>query len=126
MIELLACAIVTAIVLVAEHIALWRHPWRLKPPVTYGLGVGTLAVGFTVWAAWVDLLVVAVAFWALAIIAGAPVVVAYWIRNVLAQLDEAAVLSGRLQRLSTPYTQAQIDEGGGHGRDRSRQPHRGL
>lgn len=104
--ELAVCALATMAALIALHIGLWDRPWRASPPFTYVIGVGTLGLGWTAWAIWTNQLMIAVAWWAFAAIAGTPIAIAYWVRHVLAQRDQAAFDAGRL---SAPLTQAIID-----------------
>ncbi len=109
MFELAICTVGAAISLIAEHIGLWRLPWRLSRPASYVVGTATIACWWSVWCLRIDQPLFAVAFWVLLIGAGSPVVLAYWLRGVLAKHDEAAYTAGKHSRV--PLTQEKSDRG---------------
>lgn len=116
MIELLICTLGCAISLATEHLALWDHPWRLRPPITYMIGMLTIIVWFTVFCLLIDPLYV---FFGVALLllsggAGLVVILGYWLRRVLTVKDQAAFTAGQLSRsVPSPITQDWID---GHDR----------
>ena len=100
MIELLICTLGCAISLATEHLALWDHPWRLRPPITYMIGMLTIIAWFTVFCLLIDPLYV---FFGVALLllsggAGLVVILGYWLRRVLTVKDQAAFTAGQLSR----------------------------
>lgn len=83
----LGYGVATGIVLALVHVLLWRQPWRLSRPAAYG--VGTLAIGAGIFAA--SLATDGLASFALAsgvaLPCGAVVVVCYYVRGALRQLE---------------------------------------
>ena len=88
--------------LVAEHVALWHEPWRLRRPAAYTLGIATLGTVFAWWchrhqhrhaqealAAW----------GVIATLGGAATWVAYWLRGRLEDLDARALRAGQVAGL---------------------------
>lgn len=115
MTELIICTIGCAVTLIAEHIGLWRHPWRLSPPITYIIGVLTLCFWFAIWAAWIGVLGAAVAFFFLAGGSGSCVILAYWLRSRLDILKQQSRKAGQASVPFSPYLrQEEIDHGGRH------------
>lgn len=114
MTELLIASGITALLLLAEHIALWRRPWRLSRPQAYALGTATIATGYTGWAWAFGVPGAALALWMMIIVCGSVVWGAYYIRKALAGMTETARLSGRAGRPRTPSPLDQniIDHGG--------------
>lgn len=109
MLELAICTAGAAISLIAEHIGLWRLPWRLSRPASYVVGTATIASWWSVWCVWAGFVLFAVAFWAMLIGSGVWIVLAYWLRSVLAKQDDAAFTAGSFSR--QPLTQEKIDRG---------------
>lgn len=119
MTEFLFCTLGAAATLIAQHIALWNHPWRLNPPIPYALGTLTLAFWFSVfcWLIGPQYLLFGVAFLLMAGIAGGAVIIAYWIRGRLDILKGRSRAAGRAEAVTNPYTQDIIDRGGNRGPD---------
>ena len=109
--ELLIMALLTALLLLVEHIALWVHPWRLSRPQAYALGTGTITAGYTGWAFWIGVPGAAVGLWVFVVICGMTITIAYYVRRVLADLDRRAFDAGQA---SAPLQQSDIDRGAGH------------
>ena len=107
MTELGICTATCGITLIAEHIGLWRMPWRLNRPASYVVGTATIAAWWSVWCLWIGAALFAVALWVLLIGSGVWIVIAYWLRGVLAKKDDAAFNAGSLSR--TPITQETAD-----------------
>ncbi len=100
--ELLIASGTTALLLLVQHIALWRKPWRMSRPQAYALGTGTIALGYTGWAWSFGIPGAALALWVMIVVCGAVVWGAYYVRAALAGLTETARLSGRAGRPRTP------------------------
>lgn len=92
--------IVASLGLIAEHVALWRQPWRLDAPWNYIIGVLTILCGCGVWAmavrgpiqpdeAWI-------AFALIAAGSGAWVALAYYVRDRQARARNAAIRRGEV------------------------------
>lgn len=121
--ELGLCIVGCSLTLLAEHIGLWNTPWRLSPPASYAIGVGTLAGWYALWCVLMgDYLIFAVAFLFLAAGSGAWIVLAYWLRERLDILKQRSRNAGRAESNPpaiapfAPYlTQDPIDRGGAHG-----------
>src|SRR6185369_5240235 len=77
--------IVASLGLIAEHIALWRQPWRLDAPWNYIIGVLTILAGCGVWASAVQGHIAPdealIAFAIIAVGSGAWIALAYYIRD---------------------------------------------
>ena len=110
--------VLTASLLLAEHIGLWEQPWKIDAPWNYMLGVLTLTVG---WIAWgltargpispID----AVANIAAVTSAGVIILICYWARGRWDKRQKQSAIVSKARSL----TQAIIDEGTGHA---ARQP----
>jgi hypothetical protein len=89
-----------ALALAVQHLALYRHPWRLARPVAFMLGLATILLFLTFWAIWADQygpvspLLVALAAWIISGCGGSVVVVAYWWRSRLARWEADALDAG--------------------------------
>jgi hypothetical protein len=118
----------SAALLIAEHIALWSLPWRLKEPWSYVVGVGTLGVGWIAWALTASgpiSPIDAVASVGVICSSGVVILLAYYVRGRLGQTREAAQQTGEIIGAAKGLTQALIDGGGKHAgqsglRDRGR------
>jgi hypothetical protein len=109
---------ISSALLIAEHVLLWGQPWRLTRPWNYVIGLGTVLFGCFVWALTARGPVSTFeAFWSFACISasGGWIMLAYYIRDRLAQRSEATRNAWRGLRL----TQDLIDAGGP---DAARQP----
>ena len=113
---LIIWSLVTALLLLAEHIALWRKPWRLTRPQAYSLGTATIALGYTGWAWSFGVLGAAIALWVVIIVSGIVVSGAYYVRRVLADLDRQAFKAGQV---AGPIDQQTIDKGNAYGANES-------
>jgi hypothetical protein len=83
--------------LLLEHAALWRPPFRLSRPASYAVGSTTLGLAFSLWAlrhhqapAYQAML----AWWCIASSGGATVAGAYYVRHILGQIDQQALSAG--------------------------------
>ncbi len=94
--SLLLVALITAALIIIEHIALWHAPWRLSPPASYIVGTATSGVGMVLWGLAANQIDAALAFWIIAGAAGMADVGAYWVRGRLAALDRRAYRAGQV------------------------------
>lgn len=107
--ELIICTLGCSATLLAEHAMLWRKPWRLSRPAAYSVGTATLAFWFLIWSVWIGFAVVGVGFLYLSVLSGIPVIIAYWVRGRLAQLNKHSRKAGRVG--ARPLRQEDIDGG---------------
>ncbi|MFD3165449.1 hypothetical protein [Herpetosiphon sp. NSE202] len=117
MIELLICTLGCAISLATEHLVLWDNPWRLRPPITYMIGMLTIIAWFSLfcWLVSPIYLFFGVALLLLSGGAGLVVILGYWLRKVFSAKDQAAFTAGQLSRsVPEPLTQDFIDTYGQH------------
>lgn len=111
--------IITAALLVAEHVALYDQPWHIDEPWNYAVGVATLAAGWIAWGLIADGPVrpidAAISIVLISFGAGAAIVVCYWFRGrlELAKKNTAVVTKARA------LTQDLIDKGTGHAAGKS-------
>lgn len=109
MFELFLCALGSAATLLAEHLLLWRSPWRLHRLAAYSVGTATLALWFLLWSILIGVPGAGIAFILLATPSGAVIVIAYWLRGVLAQLARRDRRAGQIS--ANPLSQERIDKG---------------
>lgn len=113
--SLLMAAVTVAALIVAEHIALWRAPWRLEPPASYIVGMATVGLGMILWGLAVGQVDAAFAFWILTSAAGMADVGAYWVRGRLAALDRRAYRAGQVAGPDDEDDHGASDESAGAG-----------
>ncbi len=110
--------LLSAAMLLAEHIGMWDQPWRLREPYTYIVGVATLACGWITWGVTatgpvspID----AVANICAVSSSGVVVAVAYYVRARLGRhLDRAqqqGEVIGMARGIRQSLTQEMIDRG---------------
>ena len=92
--------LIASLGLIAEHVALWRQPWRLDAPWNYVIGVLTILCGCAMWAgtvqghiapdeAWVAYAIISVG-------SGAWIALAYYIRGRLERGQKQAQKRGEV------------------------------
>lgn len=87
-------AVLAAALLLVEHMIFRDRQWRLTRVQSYIVGVATLVLCFTGWAASTNNGQSAIALWVIAGAGGATVVIAYWIEERIASVRSDSQLSG--------------------------------
>jgi hypothetical protein len=87
-----------AILLLAEHLALWRYRERLSKPQAYVIGTATCGAAITLVAGLLDDWRIAIVFWTVVGAGGATVAGAYLVRAVGAGQERSRSIADHIVR----------------------------